>query len=170
MKNNDEKQGWTKLNKYKTKNYEYFRSINPYFNQSAQWYLVVEEKIIIAIVKLQLILLNMLNSSHSRICLPENVCKFLFHCYAYVYGVLVSMIARLRCAVRMGWLLTFNAVWLGGIAFREYCFSTMQICFPLNNCDRRTWWTSTMRRRLPIQGNSKKIEDGDHTKQNGKQK
>ncbi|XP_003379798.1 hypothetical protein Tsp_03450 [Trichinella spiralis] len=48
-------------------------------------------------------LLNVRNSSHSRTCLPENVCKFLFHCYAYVYGALVSMIARLRCAVRIGW-------------------------------------------------------------------
>ncbi|KRY37679.1 hypothetical protein T01_4544 [Trichinella spiralis] len=41
-------------------------------------------------------LLNVRNSSHSRTCLPENVCKFLFHCYAYVYVALVSLIAGLR--------------------------------------------------------------------------
>ncbi|KRZ62599.1 hypothetical protein T02_10284 [Trichinella nativa] len=41
-------------------------------------------------------LLNVRNSSHSRTCLPENVCKFLFHCYAYVYVALMSMIAGLR--------------------------------------------------------------------------
>ncbi|KRY86615.1 hypothetical protein T4D_3362 [Trichinella pseudospiralis] len=28
-----------------------------------------------------LCLLSVLNSYHSRTCLPENVCKFLFHCY-----------------------------------------------------------------------------------------
>ncbi|KRX16743.1 hypothetical protein T07_232, partial [Trichinella nelsoni] len=41
-------------------------------------------------------LLNVRNSSHSRTCLTENVCKFLFHCYAYVYVALVSMITGLR--------------------------------------------------------------------------
>ncbi|KRY18629.1 hypothetical protein T12_13961 [Trichinella patagoniensis] len=41
-------------------------------------------------------LLNVRNSSHSRTCLPENVCKFLFHCYACVYVALMSMIAGLR--------------------------------------------------------------------------
>ncbi|KRZ23862.1 hypothetical protein T4B_14499, partial [Trichinella pseudospiralis] len=35
--------------------------------------------------------LSVLNSSHSRTCLPENVCKFLFHCYVYAYVALVSM-------------------------------------------------------------------------------
>ncbi|KRX19346.1 hypothetical protein T07_10797 [Trichinella nelsoni] len=77
------------LNKYKTKNYEYLRSINPDFNQIKN--------------RETFCLLNVRNSSHSRTCLPENVCKFLFHCYGYVYGALVSMIARLRCEVRIGW-------------------------------------------------------------------
>ncbi|KRZ12451.1 hypothetical protein T11_14644 [Trichinella zimbabwensis] len=48
-------------------------------------------------------LLNVLKSSHSRTCLPENVCKFLFHCYAYAYVTLVSMVVGLRCAVRVHW-------------------------------------------------------------------
>ncbi|KRZ95378.1 hypothetical protein T08_8081, partial [Trichinella sp. T8] len=48
-------------------------------------------------------LLNVRNSSHNRTCLPENVCKFLFHCYAYVYVALMSMITGLRCAVRVRW-------------------------------------------------------------------
>ncbi|KRX55250.1 Death-inducer obliterator 1, partial [Trichinella sp. T9] len=48
-------------------------------------------------------LLNVRNSSHNRTCLPENVCKFLFHCYSYVYVALMSMIAGLRCAVRVRW-------------------------------------------------------------------
>ncbi|KRY18758.1 hypothetical protein T12_1926 [Trichinella patagoniensis] len=30
-------------------------------------------------------LINVRNTSHSSTCLLENVCKFLFHCYAYVY-------------------------------------------------------------------------------------
>ncbi|KRY86606.1 hypothetical protein T4D_13813, partial [Trichinella pseudospiralis] len=36
-----------------------------------------------------LCLLSVLNSYHSRTCLPENVCKFLFHCYVYSYLALV---------------------------------------------------------------------------------
>ncbi|KRY84133.1 hypothetical protein T4D_4783 [Trichinella pseudospiralis] len=46
-----------------------------------------------------LCLLSVLNSSHSRTCVPENVCKFLFHCYVYSYLALVSIVAGLRCAV-----------------------------------------------------------------------
>ncbi|KRX16128.1 Storkhead-box protein 1 [Trichinella nelsoni] len=46
-------------------------------------------------------LLNVRNSSHGRTCLPENVCKFLFHCYACVYVALVSMIAGLRSAMKI---------------------------------------------------------------------
>ncbi|KRZ56124.1 hypothetical protein T02_7576, partial [Trichinella nativa] len=40
-------------------------------------------------------LINVRNTSHSSTCLLENVCKFLFHCYAYVYVALVSMVAGL---------------------------------------------------------------------------
>ncbi|KRZ01799.1 hypothetical protein T11_8517 [Trichinella zimbabwensis] len=47
-----------------------------------------------------LCLLSVLNTSYSRTCLPENVCKFLFHCYVYAYVALVSMVAGVRCAVR----------------------------------------------------------------------
>ncbi|KRZ11745.1 hypothetical protein T11_2522 [Trichinella zimbabwensis] len=50
-----------------------------------------------------LCLLSVLNSSHSRTCLPENVCKFLFHCYVYAYVALVSVVAGLRFAVRVQW-------------------------------------------------------------------
>ncbi|KRZ92031.1 hypothetical protein T08_1318, partial [Trichinella sp. T8] len=46
-------------------------------------------------------LINVRNTNHSSTCLLENVCKFLFHCYAYVYVALVSMVAGLRCAVRV---------------------------------------------------------------------
>ncbi|KRZ66721.1 hypothetical protein T10_5068 [Trichinella papuae] len=48
-----------------------------------------------------LCLLNEQKCSHSRTCLPENVCKFLFHCYVYAYMALVSMVAGVRCAVRV---------------------------------------------------------------------
>ncbi|KRY37768.1 hypothetical protein T01_649 [Trichinella spiralis] len=41
-------------------------------------------------------LLNVLKSCHSRTCLPENVCKFLFHCYTYVSVALVAMVVGLR--------------------------------------------------------------------------
>ncbi|KRZ40990.1 hypothetical protein T4C_2525, partial [Trichinella pseudospiralis] len=41
-------------------------------------------------------LLNVVKSSHSSTCLPENVCKFLFHCNAYAYMDLVSIIAGRR--------------------------------------------------------------------------
>ncbi|KRZ20412.1 hypothetical protein T4B_9244, partial [Trichinella pseudospiralis] len=44
-------------------------------------------------------LLNVVKSSHSSTCLPENVCKFLFHCNAYAYMDLVSIIAGRRYAV-----------------------------------------------------------------------
>ncbi|KRY60281.1 hypothetical protein T03_1399 [Trichinella britovi] len=59
------------------------------------WYFVVEKNIIITIIKSRenFSLLNVVNCSHSSTCLPENVCKFLFHCYACVYVALVSMIA-----------------------------------------------------------------------------
>ncbi|KRY94268.1 hypothetical protein T11_1340 [Trichinella zimbabwensis] len=30
-------------------------------------------------------LLNVMKRMHSKTCLPENVCKFLFDCYAYAY-------------------------------------------------------------------------------------
>ncbi|KRZ08781.1 hypothetical protein T11_10888 [Trichinella zimbabwensis] len=50
-----------------------------------------------------LCLLSVLNTSYSRTCLPENVCKFLFHCYVYAYVALVSMVAGVRCAVRVHW-------------------------------------------------------------------
>ncbi|XP_003379956.1 F-box/LRR-repeat protein [Trichinella spiralis] len=46
-------------------------------------------------------LLNVRNSSHSRTCLPENVCKFSFHCYAYAYAALMSMIAGLRSVMKI---------------------------------------------------------------------
>ncbi|KRX44873.1 hypothetical protein T05_12800 [Trichinella murrelli] len=61
-------------------------------------YLVVEKNKIITIIKSRenFCFLNVRNSSHSRTCLPENVCKFLFHCYSYVYVALMSMIAGLR--------------------------------------------------------------------------
>ncbi|KRY75278.1 hypothetical protein T4A_4243 [Trichinella pseudospiralis] len=51
---------------------------------------------------------NVLKSSHSRTCLPENVCKFLFHCYAYSYMVLVLMIVGVRCAVLVHWHFPIN--------------------------------------------------------------
>ncbi|KRZ06182.1 hypothetical protein T11_10308 [Trichinella zimbabwensis] len=38
-------------------------------------------------------------------CLPENACKFLLHCYTYAYVTSASMIAGLRCAVRVQWRL-----------------------------------------------------------------
>ncbi|KRZ73877.1 Transposon Ty3-G Gag-Pol polyprotein [Trichinella papuae] len=44
-------------------------------------------------------LLNEQKSSHSRTCLSENACKILFHCYAYAYVALVSMVAGVRGAV-----------------------------------------------------------------------
>ncbi|KRX44465.1 hypothetical protein T05_2906 [Trichinella murrelli] len=61
------------------------------------WYFVVEKNIIITIIKSRenFSLLNVVNCSHSSTCLPENVCKFLFHCCACVYVALVSMIAGL---------------------------------------------------------------------------
>ncbi|KRZ76611.1 hypothetical protein T10_7654, partial [Trichinella papuae] len=45
-------------------------------------------------------LLNELKRSYSRTCLPENACKFLFHCSAYAYVALDSMVVGMRCAVR----------------------------------------------------------------------
>ncbi|KRZ54867.1 hypothetical protein T02_12370 [Trichinella nativa] len=61
------------------------------------WYFVDEKNIIITIIKSRenFCLLNVVNCSHSSTCLPENVCKFLFHCYPYVYVALLSMIAGL---------------------------------------------------------------------------
>ncbi|KRZ12364.1 hypothetical protein T11_1095, partial [Trichinella zimbabwensis] len=41
-------------------------------------------------------LLNELKRSHSRTCLPENACKFLFHYSAYAYVALVSMVVGMR--------------------------------------------------------------------------
>ncbi|KRZ08809.1 hypothetical protein T11_12316, partial [Trichinella zimbabwensis] len=41
-------------------------------------------------------LLNEQKSSHSRTCLSKNACKILFHCYAYAYVALVSMVAGVR--------------------------------------------------------------------------
>ncbi|KAL1227358.1 E3 ubiquitin-protein ligase [Trichinella pseudospiralis] len=46
-----------------------------------------------------LCLLSVLNSYHSRTCLPENVCKFLFHRYVYSYLALVSIVAGVRYAL-----------------------------------------------------------------------
>ncbi|KRY72051.1 hypothetical protein T4A_6055 [Trichinella pseudospiralis] len=46
-------------------------------------------------------LLNVPKSSHSRTCLLENLCKFLLHCYSHANMASVSMIASLRCAVRV---------------------------------------------------------------------
>ncbi|KRY86265.1 hypothetical protein T4D_144 [Trichinella pseudospiralis] len=46
-----------------------------------------------------LCLLSVLNSYHSRTCLPENVCKFLFHRYVYSYLALVSIVAGVRNAL-----------------------------------------------------------------------
>ncbi|KRZ24669.1 hypothetical protein T4B_13780, partial [Trichinella pseudospiralis] len=41
-------------------------------------------------------LLHVLESSHTISCLPKNVCKFIFHCYACVYVALVSMIVGVQ--------------------------------------------------------------------------
>ncbi|KRZ76145.1 hypothetical protein T10_8678 [Trichinella papuae] len=41
-------------------------------------------------------LLNVMQISHSRSCLPENVCKFLFHCYAFAYVALVLLVVGVR--------------------------------------------------------------------------
>ncbi|KRY72281.1 hypothetical protein T4A_7240 [Trichinella pseudospiralis] len=34
---------------------------------------------------------------HSKTCLPENVCKFLFHCYTCAYVGLDLMLGGVRC-------------------------------------------------------------------------
>ncbi|KRZ68984.1 hypothetical protein T10_11916 [Trichinella papuae] len=41
-------------------------------------------------------LLNVIKSMHSKTCLPENVCKFLFDCYAYAYVASDSMVVDVR--------------------------------------------------------------------------
>ncbi|KRZ69992.1 hypothetical protein T10_3690, partial [Trichinella papuae] len=46
-------------------------------------------------------LLHVLESSHSRTCLPENACKFLFHCYPFSYVTLVLTVDGVRWAVRV---------------------------------------------------------------------
>ncbi|KRY97198.1 hypothetical protein T11_5302 [Trichinella zimbabwensis] len=48
------------------------------------------------LLRKNLCFLNVLNSSHSRTCLPEN-------CYAHAYEALVSMVAGVRCAVLAQW-------------------------------------------------------------------
>ncbi|KRZ07539.1 hypothetical protein T11_2439, partial [Trichinella zimbabwensis] len=40
-------------------------------------------------------------SRHSKSCLPENACKFLFISYAFVCVALVSMSVVVGCAVRV---------------------------------------------------------------------
>ncbi|KRZ40914.1 hypothetical protein T4C_8066, partial [Trichinella pseudospiralis] len=53
-------------------------------------------------------LLSVLNSYNSRTCLPENVCKFLFHCYVYSYLALVSIVAGVRYALSCQLLFTWS--------------------------------------------------------------
>ncbi|KRZ16484.1 hypothetical protein T11_17416 [Trichinella zimbabwensis] len=48
-------------------------------------------------------LLNVMKSMHSKTCLPENVCKFLFDCYAYAYVASVSMVVVVRCTGKVRW-------------------------------------------------------------------
>ncbi|KRY35681.1 hypothetical protein T01_8092 [Trichinella spiralis] len=40
---------------------------------------------------------------HSKICLPENACKFSFTCYAFVYVALVSMGVGVQYVIRVHW-------------------------------------------------------------------
>ncbi|KRZ08263.1 hypothetical protein T11_10995 [Trichinella zimbabwensis] len=43
-----------------------------------------------------------MKSKHSKSCLPENVCKFLFACYAFAYVASVSMLVGVRSSdIRM---------------------------------------------------------------------
>ncbi|KRX17227.1 hypothetical protein T07_1932 [Trichinella nelsoni] len=51
--------------------------------------------------KFSCVALPVLKRSYSRMCLPENVCKFLFDRDALAYVALVSLIASLRRAVRL---------------------------------------------------------------------
>ncbi|KRZ08270.1 hypothetical protein T11_3707, partial [Trichinella zimbabwensis] len=104
-------------------------------------------------------LLNVLKSSRSRTCLPENVCKFFFHCYTYACVASVFMVVGVRCAVCVEWRFScdethrittktallfiyyFLFIQINSYAFGETNFSDV-----------------------------KKNEDPDETKQNGKRK
>ncbi|KRZ38031.1 hypothetical protein T4C_10882 [Trichinella pseudospiralis] len=58
---------------------------------------------IIIIPRKNFCLYNVLKSSHSMTCLPENLCKFSFHGFASAYMTLLSMTGGLRFAVRVQW-------------------------------------------------------------------
>ncbi|KRZ08261.1 hypothetical protein T11_13666 [Trichinella zimbabwensis] len=53
--------------------------------------------------KLTVVLLNVMKRMHSKTCLPENVCKFLFDCYAYAYVASDSMVVGVRCTGKVRW-------------------------------------------------------------------
>ncbi|KRX48207.1 hypothetical protein T05_14192, partial [Trichinella murrelli] len=81
-------------------------------------------------------LINVRNTNYSSTCLLENVCKFLFHCYAYVYVALVSMVAGLRCAVRVRRKL-WNII--------ENCFAFPFVQTDVNNEEKKKFKRSDMK-------------------------
>ncbi|XP_003368073.1 conserved hypothetical protein [Trichinella spiralis] len=51
-----------------------------------------------------------LKSSHNKTRLPENICKFSFHCFTLAYVASVLMVVGVRCAVRVQGRFPYNEV------------------------------------------------------------